>query len=199
MNAPVLGVLVGGASSRMNGFPKGLLPAPTSSGDAGPPLVDAIARAFLAAVPDGRVVLLGSNAEYRVLPYDYLQDDPPKSGPIGGLGPLLRHCAAHDSVGMMTACDLPYLTRTVFQRLLCANPEAIAVAFERNGRVEPLPARFDAHRTLPILEHCLSNRVHSLKGLLEACNALLLDVADEDAYHIQDWDSPEDMEKGFAE
>lgn len=196
---PVLGILVGGASSRMDGFPKGLLPAPAAAGEAQRTLVEAIAQTFLASAPSGKVVLLGSAPAYRVLPYEQLPDDPPKSGPIGGVAPLLQHCLESDSTALMTACDLPYLTPRLFTRLLAATPDALAVAFERQGRVEPLPARFDPQRVLPILVRRLAKRMHSLKGLLEACDVSLLEASVEETQRLQDWDSPEDIRKGSPE
>lgn len=111
----------------MGGRPKGLLRTPD-----GVTLVDCL-RAVLVAV-GAEVVLVGASEAYASMGLPTVADDPPGVGPLGGLAGLLGRAGGRPTLAL--ACDMPYVSRALIERLLRAEPAAI-VAPVREGRWEP--------------------------------------------------------------
>lgn len=176
----VAGIFVGGASSRMGGRPKGLLTTPE-----GITLVDRWRAMFEALGVEH--VLVGKRAEYASIPLVTLEDDPPGVGPIGGLAALLAH--AGEGRALVVACDMPFVTREDVEALL-ASEGPVALAARRDDRWEPLFARYDAPRALPVVRaHITAGRL-GLQGLLTALGARPIAI---EPAHLADWDSPQDL------
>jgi molybdopterin-guanine dinucleotide biosynthesis protein A len=180
----VAGVFVGGLALRMGGRPKGLLTAPD-----GVTIVERW-RAMLSAmgVP---VVLVGEGGAYASLGLPMVHDEPRGVGPLGGLVALLRHASVHPALAF--ACDMPFVSRVLVERLLAAPADAPIVAPRREGRWEPLCARYDPHRILPLAIARVASPHHSLQRLLDDAPAVELPLSPEEAAELRDWDSPEDL------
>jgi molybdopterin-guanine dinucleotide biosynthesis protein A len=178
------GIFVGGASRRM-GRPKGLV----STGD-GRTLIER-ARALFdeLGMP---VVLVGRRPEYTTVELPQLHDDPPGVGPLGGLAALLTWAGERRALAL--ACDMPFVERADLEVLLAAPPSP-NVAPRRDGRWEPLCARYEPRAVLPVLRRELALGRRSLQGLLDAAEAR--EVALPPA-HLDDWDSPEDVERSAS-
>lgn len=185
MNAPVVaGIFVGGAAIRMGGQAKGLMRASD-----GRTIVDRW-LAILAAAGVLDVVLVGSHPAYARLGLPTIHDEPPGIGPLGGLASLLRR--AGDGRAIALACDMPFVSSALVERLLVA-PPAPVVAPRRDGRWEPLCARYDAARLLPLAIGRAGSRDHSLQRLLDDSGASELSLAPHEANELRDWDAPEDI------
>lgn len=179
----VAGVLVGGQATRMGGRAKGLLAAPD-----GRPIVERWVQ-ILQSV-GAQVVLVGASEAYAHLGLERLEDDPPGIGPLGGLVALLRRAGLASALAI--ACDMPHVSRALVERLVEA-PAAPIVAPRRDGRWEPLFARYDAPRVLPVALARVAARAHALQGLLDAAGAAELPVSAAEMRELGDWDSPEDL------
>lgn len=186
MSATILGIFVGGASRRMGGRPKGLLPAPVS---APVTLVESLVAAGRAAglAP----VLVGAAEAYAaaVPGVPRLADSPAGVGPLGGLNALLQ--AAGEGEAIAVACDMPYVDAAILERLARHPSAADAVAPRRAGRWEPMLARYRAPAARPVLERALAEGVRSFQELFERLGVepLELDAALERA--LIDWDTPD--------
>lgn len=181
------GIFVGGASSRMHGRPKGLLPSPGG----GPPLVERWRRMFeLAGIAH---VLVGRRTDYGDIPIAVIEDEPPGIGPLGGLAGLLRAGRAGQVIAV--ACDMPFVTDELVRRLIDHPSTAAAVAPRREGRWEPLFARYDAARALPVVLRRVAGPSHSLQGVLDELSAEELVLSAEERPRLRDWDTPRDMEE----
>jgi molybdopterin-guanine dinucleotide biosynthesis protein A len=188
----VVGIFVGGASRRMGGKPKGLLL--TRGGERVIDRTVALARKV-----SSRVVLVGRSDAY-ALDLPCLPDrgrgteaDPEDApGPLGGLCSLLEYAASGDAVAI--ACDMPFLTADLLARLATYEPGRAAVAPKRGGRWEPLFARFDAARALPVAEGRLARRALSMQGVLDELVAGELPLLPGESTLLSDWDCPEDMQ-----
>jgi molybdopterin-guanine dinucleotide biosynthesis protein A/hemerythrin-like domain-containing protein len=182
----VAGIFVGGASTRFGGRPKGLLEAP-----AGGTIVEVLRGHLEAlAIP---WVLVGRRAEYAGVPAETLDDSPPGIGPLGGLLALLRR--AGDGRAIAIACDMPFVSRELIARLAGAVTDAPAIAPRRNGRWEPMFARYDAQRSLAVAEARATGGRRSVQGLLDELGASELTLTSDEQRMLEDWDSPEDMER----
>ncbi len=135
-------------------------------------------------------VLVGVRSEYAALGLPAIPDAPPGIGPLGGLAALLT--AAGERRALALACDMPFVTRADLEALLAA-PSAPVVAPRRNGRWEPLCARYDAPRVLPLVERRIVATEHALQALLDEAGAEPVLLADT---HLHDWDSPDDLPGG---
>lgn len=179
------GIFIGGASSRMHGRPKGLLPAPGS----GESLIERWRQLFdRAGIPH---VLVGRRTEYAALAGPVLDDDPPGIGPLGGLAALLG--AAGTGHVVSVACDMPFVTDTLIRRLIEHPLRAAALAARRGGRWEPLFARYEVARTLPVVARRARGPSSSLQGVLDELDAEELPLSDDEHRLLRDWDAPGDM------
>lgn len=183
MSSLLAGVFVGGAASRMGGVPKGLLRVPD-----GRTLVERW-RALLEA-EGARVVLVGAGEAYRSLGMDILDDEPAGVGPLGGLVALLARAQVGPAVAV--ACDMPFVTPALLRRLLGA-PAAPVVAPRREARWEPLFARYDAARVLPVARAHVAAGRRALHDSLYAAGAVVLPLSPDEAAQLRDWDSPADV------
>jgi molybdopterin-guanine dinucleotide biosynthesis protein A len=183
MSRALAGVFVGGSGTRMGGRPKGLL----RTAD-GVTLVERLRRVLEGV--GAEVVLVGASDEYAAMGLASVADDPPGVGPLGGLAGLLR--AAGDRPTLAVACDLPYVGGTLFERLLRAAPAAV-VAPRREGRWEPLCARYEPSGVLPVITRLLAARRHALQALLDEARAVALPLSPEEALELRDWDVPADI------
>jgi molybdopterin-guanine dinucleotide biosynthesis protein A len=141
--------------------------------------------------PFADVILVGEAGAYEALELEALADEPEGIGPLGGLVALLRR--AEGGTVLAIACDMPFVSPRLVEGLLLAAGEAGIVAPRLNDRWEPLCARYDAARVLPIAAEHARLGQKSLQRLLDALGAMPLPEA---AYHpreLRDWDEPEDI------
>ncbi len=183
---PYAGIFVGGGGTRMGGAAKGLL-----RGADGLPLVVRAARTLERL--GCRPVLVGEHPAYQGLGLPSLADAMrPRVGPLGGLVALLRAAPADGSV-LALACDMPLVSEALLRRLLDESPSAPVLAPRRDGRWEPLCARYRPSATLPLAEARLAQGAHALQGLLDAVPATELRVSPAEAAELHDWDHPDDV------
>jgi molybdopterin-guanine dinucleotide biosynthesis protein A len=178
MMSTIAGIFVGGASRRMGGRPKGLIEVD------GVALVDRWRALFDAiGVPS---VLVGANDAYA--PRAAIQDEIPGVGPIGGLVALLRRAGTGRAIAV--ACDMPHVSPALVTRLVNAAP-ALAVAPRREGRWEPLFARYEG-AALDVAARRAGEGSLSLQGLLDELGASELSLSDAEWGELADWDAPGD-------
>jgi molybdopterin-guanine dinucleotide biosynthesis protein A len=179
--AMIVGLFVGGGGTRMGGVPKGLLPID------GVPIVERTAR--LVARLDAELVVVGTHpaysawAERRSL--RVLADVGEALGPLGALLALLEHAKGN---ALALACDMPYLDAPLLRSLVDAPPGTWAP--RRDGRWEPLCARYDAPVVLPIARRLADARVLRLQALLDECAS---ELPIDDPRTLDDWDEPADV------
>jgi len=178
------GIFVGGAGARMGGIAKGLMP--TADGTT---VVERL-RAILDRL-ELRVVLVGERKEYEPLGIEVVADQPPGVGPLGGLVGLLRR--AQDSPVLALACDMPFLSSAIVERLLAQSPQAPIIAPRRDGRWEPFCARYEPARVLPVAEAIATTSDRSLQRLLADVGAAELQLSSSESDELRDWDSPGDV------
>ena len=180
------GIFVGGSGTRMGGVAKGLLAAPGGAGT----LIDRW-RSVLGEAGIDRVVLVGRHPAYaRVEGLETIDDEPPGIGPLGGLVALLRR--AGDATALAFACDMPFVSRGLVERLVAAAPAPV-VAPRREGRWEPLCARYDATRVLPLAMRAAAGPRHGVGRVLDEAGAVELPLGPGEAAELDDWDSPADQ------
>lgn len=187
----VVGIFVGGKSSRMGGRPKGLLP--TAEGET---LVTRLARTAREAIPAAEVVLVGASEPYASLGVRMIADDPAGMGPLGGLSALLgeaRRLGAPAAIAL--ACDMPYVTSALLARLATTAPDAVAVAPRIDGTWQPFFARYDAQLGARAIETSLAGGRRSLRSVLDNLGegAREMGLTPEEAMALGDWDEPGDV------
>lgn len=182
-----LGVLAGGASSRM-GTSKALMPGPT-----GEPLLVRAVRVGREAGLDpcvvGQGLELSRVAEELGVPI--VGDAVASSGPLSGLVGLLRHASPEPVI--VVACDMPYVEASVLRELGAALAGHAIVASRREGRWEPLLSAIDTARVLPVAEARLGRGALSLQGLFDEVGATVCSL---DPAVLRDWDTPDDVDAG---
>lgn len=185
----ILGIFVGGRSSRMAGFPKGLLRHPQQPTQT---LVEHwVAAAHALEMPS---VLVGSHSAYATLQLATLDDSPKGEGPIGGLHALLEYGWNCGQRVIAVACDMPYVTDDLLCRLGSHRTDAPILAPRRRSpeRWEPLFARYAPQQVLPQLRHQLSSPRRSLQHLLDMHPTCELPLSPGEWPQLHDWDTPSD-------
>jgi molybdopterin-guanine dinucleotide biosynthesis protein A len=168
----------------MGGVPKGLL--------RGPDGVTLVARwrSLLDAL-GVEMVLVGSAEPYASTGVPTVADEPAGIGPLGGLVGLLLRAGTRPSLAL--ACDMPFVSRGLVERLLGAAAGPRVVAPRRDGLWEPLCARYDAARVLPAAAARAASPHHSLQQLLDDLGAVELPLGPGDREALKDWDTPDDV------
>jgi molybdopterin-guanine dinucleotide biosynthesis protein A len=185
----VAGIFIGGAARRMGGTAKGLL-----VGSDRQTLIAHWQMLFHAlGLP---VVLVGASDAYRDLGIPMLDDEPAGVGPIGGLIALLQHAGQTSSVdgrAIAVACDMPWVNQHLLQRLMHEQPEASLLAARHRDQWQPFLARYDAKAVLPVAKHCLAQGQRALHRVLTTAGAKVLELSDEEARLLRDWDTAQDV------
>jgi molybdopterin-guanine dinucleotide biosynthesis protein A len=195
----VAGIFVGGESRRMGGRPKGLMVVPQrddaakslareqpSMGEIGETIVGRWRRMFEElAIPS---VLVGRREAYANLGIACIDDHPPGIGPLGGLLALLQH--ARGGVAIAVACDMPFVSQRLLEKLVSYPSRAPALAPTRGAMWEPLFARYMGPRPLEIATMYARSGGRSLHGVLDRLAADPLVLSDTELEELRDWDDP---------
>lgn len=185
--AVVAGVFVGGGGTRLGGLAKGMMLAP-----GGETIVDRWRR--LLGKLGVAVVLVGDHAAYAHLGMERIDDEPRGIGPLGGMVGLLRRARRGHALAL--ACDMPFVSEALLERLVAAASGAAVLAPRVAGVWEPLCAIYDAPRVLPIAVARAARGARSLQGLLDEAGAKELPLQPGEADQMKDWDTPEDRSSG---
>jgi molybdopterin-guanine dinucleotide biosynthesis protein A len=183
-NVALAGIFVGGRSTRMDGRPKGLLLGPS-----GETLVQRWQTLFSALGIE--VVLVGRNDAYARVGLDQLADDPPGIGPLGGLVALFSRAAGRNVIAV--ACDMPFVSLALLEKLANFSLAAPAAAPCLDGRWEPLFARYSSRAALEHARERAAKGEHALQGLLVTLSAEPLPLTEDEIEQLRDWDTPGDL------
>jgi molybdenum cofactor guanylyltransferase len=182
---PVLaGILVGGAGTRMGGVAKGMIRTADGTTIVGR-LRATLERLGL------ELCLVGASEDYASLGMEVIPDQPGGIGPLGGLLALLQRAGSASALAF--ACDMPFVSGALVERLLIESPGAPILAPRRDGLWEPLCARYDAARVLPTALALSRTRKRSLQRLLDDASAVELRLASDEIDELRDWDTPEEV------
>ncbi len=193
-------VLAGGASSRMGGRPKALLP--TGRGDE-TFLMRVVSTLRMGGVDDVVVVagrhaaVIGQAAELLVAPVRVLRNPAPERGQLSSLLVALR-AVDHPGVRAMlvTLVDLPLVSP--------ATVRAVLSGYRRTGAPLVRPARHGRHGHPVLFDRSLFDALRDAdpeqgaKPIVRAHAAEGLDIEIEDEGAFVDVDTPEDYERVFG-
>ena len=148
-------ILVGGASRRMGQDKAQLRLGPET-------MVERLA-ARLAPVTSS-VTLVGDTQAGNPLPS--VPDVYEKWGALGGIHAALS--AAKTDWSVVVACDLPFVTRDLFERLKSFADETVdaIVPIQTDGRPQPVCALYRRETCLPEIERLVSAGEHTPRALL---------------------------------
>jgi molybdopterin-guanine dinucleotide biosynthesis protein A len=191
----LIGLFVGGAARRM-GEPKGLLAVPPRfAAQSGETVVERLARIAASALPGAPICLVGENPAYAHLPFPFLADARPQSGPLGGLVALLMEAERLGSPSCLAlGCDFPFVSAHLLQEIVAAEPAAPICAPWLEGYFQPLLARYQATLLAPF--RAALGRGHlALQPLLREHGAHRLILNEEESDLLIDWDTQEDRDR----
>ena len=191
----LVGIFVGGRGSRMGGVAKGLLKAPGSERT----LVERLLGELARAAPGAEVVLIGDATSYAAMGLRGVDDAPSGVGPLGGLLGLLLDAEQRSAdLALALACDLPRLDAALLTRLLHEAVTASAFVAAQDGVRNPLVARYQVAAALPAAREVLHAGKRSLQAVLDrlAAGVQTLPITAAEAATLDDWDSPEDVQRG---
>ncbi len=181
--APLAGIFAGGRGLRMGGLDKAQLIAPRT----GETLLARLLR--LAGEAGLETVVVGGSGG----PGLRLADEPAGIGPLGGLCALLAHAGSRPAIAL--ACDLPYVETALIARLVgyASAAEVVAPRDPATRKWQPLFARYDAPRVLPVLRTAIARGTRSFQELLQALEVEELALSPAEHDQLRDWDEPSDL------
>ena len=187
----IAGIFIGGKGSRMGGVAKGLLKAPGGETT----LVERTSSLLSRHLDDAQIVLVGEHPAYAGHPWRRLPDHPPGIGPLGGLIALLEEAARVNRDAIAIACDLPYLTGSIIERLVNEEPSAAVLAPKIEGWWQPLFARYRPAAVLDIARQVEASGKRSLQAVLKDLGSAVEVFELKPELHdlLDDWDTPEDV------
>lgn len=191
----LVGIFVGGASSRM-GQAKGLLPSPQSKYTQ---RADATLVEELWAMSANKLgcvtVLVGERSEYEFLKRPTVRDVVMGAGPLSGLVALFDQATSLGKKFVVAiACDLPYLSAELLERLLRFEAGPAAVCPMIDGKYQPLFARYDASHA-SVFRAALNSGRYALQPLFKQLDAAILPLHAREEIQLVDWDSPADIQR----
>lgn len=156
---PVSGfILVGGASSRMGSEKARLILK-------GQTFVERIAAEMLPVVHS--VTVVGSPGKTIGLNLPSVADIYPDWGALGGLHGALAACQS--PWALIVACDLPFVTSALFDRLIRLREDFDAIVpVQSDGRLQPLCALYARSACLDQAEHLIKSGERKPIGLLQS-------------------------------
>ena len=180
------GIFAGGRGLRMGGVDKGQLIAP----DTGETLIARLLR-LAGQVGLDAVIVGGEGRESGGV--QRLADEPSGIGPLGGLSALLAHAGERPAIAI--ACDMPYVDAALLERLAtCVSAAHVIAARDPSTRKwQPLFARYDAPRVLPVLRADIARGVRSFQAVLRALEVEELPLSASEHDKLRDWDEPSDL------
>lgn len=185
-----LGLLVGGQGRRMGGCDKGMLRVPGDTGVLAERLLRIGAELGLPCSVIGGAP--GYGARFGV---PQLQDEPAGAGPLGGLRALLAQ--ARSEYVVMLACDMPYVSRALLQRLIEApaleHAALLAAREPTRGKWQPFFARYRVAASLPAVDAALASGVLSFQTLFRSLEVQELLLSPAEHAELRDWDEPGDL------
>jgi molybdenum cofactor guanylyltransferase len=164
-------ILVGGKSSRMGTDKSKLVFHGTTS-------IERIAAELLAVT--STVAQVGSRRLDGHLSIKNVPDLRPGWGALGGIHTALRACER--DWALIVACDLPLVTRELFERLESfRNPSIDAVVpVQADGRPQPLCALYRRRTCFPQAERLIDEGEHTPRALLAAVQTRWIETAELD-------------------
>jgi len=134
------------------------------------------------------MVLVGRQQAYRRLGFEQIEDAEPGIGPLGGLIALLER--AGRGLAIAVACDMPYVSPPLLEKLANHPSSAAALAPREAGRWQPLFARFIVTQAIGPAKRRAALGHHSLQGLLDELGTAPLPLGEEELRELRDWDTP---------
>lgn len=191
MTRPLCGIFIGGAAKRMGGYPKGLLPIAGAAPGTVEPIVLGLRR--LAESVDLDTVLVGKHAAYQHLSIPHLGDEPEGIGPMGGLRTLLLAAKGREVIAL--ACDMPFVSKQILERLLAVDLTAADVAAVQTEPGAPLESFLARYRPTvrSHLEQAIASGEHSLQRVLRGLRVKTLLLSEEERRVAKDWDRWEEV------
>lgn len=167
-------ILVGGASSRMGTDKAQLVFHGISS-------IERIATELLAAT--SIVTQVGAHRLNRHPSIKNVPDILPGWGALGGIHTALRACER--DWALIVACDLPFVTRELFERLASfRNSQTDAVVpIQSDGRPQPLCALYRRESCLPQAERLIKDDEHTPRALLAAVETRRIEMSELEDLH----------------
>ena len=150
-------ILVGGASRRMGTDKAAMVIGGRTS-------LERVAAALSAAVSP--VTLVGARHEYDGVRLRNVPDVHGQWGALGGIHAALS--AAEKDWALIVACDLPFVTPELFDRLqsFVDNDTDAIVPIQSDGRPQPLCALYRRATCLPELEKLIAAGEHTPRAVL---------------------------------
>lgn len=155
-------ILAGGAGTRLGGVAKGLITIDDE------PIVTRLSR--LGARYAETLIVTPDPAPYRFVDARFVTEEQPGVGPVAGILTAIRSARSHWVI--LVACDMPFVSEAVLERLSGEAGPSSALSFEAGGRTQPFPSIWSTQTAPQVLEALGSTR--SLSGVLAHIGARVL-------------------------
>jgi molybdopterin-guanine dinucleotide biosynthesis protein A len=163
----------------------------------GRPVIEVLLAEVRRTFADAPVVLVGRADGYGALELPTLADEPADVGPIGGLVALCGRGTSEGRDVIAIACDMPFVTAALLQRLVAESADADAVVPCPAGFWQPLCAWYRADVTGAAARRVLGQGRRALHAVLDELGDGVreLSLTDAEAGALRDWDTDADVRR----
>lgn len=166
---------MGGKNSRMNGNVKGLLKIKNIT----------FLEKIKGTLNDFSSIYLSINDKFskdqkqnfKKMGFKLIEDIYKDIGPLGGIYSSLLNC--EEEYLFITACDMPFITKTNI-KVLCDKIDEdvdVVVFCDKNDKLYPLSAIY-SKKVLPIIEEMIEKKYYKLSYLIEKSNFVKINIED---------------------
>ena len=166
---------MGGKNSRMNGNVKGLLKIKNIT----------FLEKIKGTLNDFSSIYLSINDKFskdqkqnfKEMGFKLIEDIYKDIGPLGGIYSSLLNC--EEEYLFITACDMPFITKTNI-KVLCDKIDEdvdVVVFCDKNDKLYPLSAIY-SKKVLPIIEEMIEKKYYKLSYLIERSNFVKINIED---------------------
>lgn len=119
------------------------------------------------------------------------RDSIPRSGPIGGIYTALQSSKA-DAV-LFLACDMPFVSAKLLQRMIQTIPPHSKALFAREGRLAGFPCVLRRENCLPLVARQIERAEFSLQALAKVLKAKMIRPSRGDSGELDNINTPKDL------
>jgi len=120
------------------------------------------------------IIIVANDSAYRKYGYPVYEDLVKDSGPIGGIFTGLSH--SKSSWNFFIACDMPFMTKSIIEKLSLSCYDCDAVIPVHQQFPEPLCAFYN-QSSLPVVENQIKKENNKLQSLLPLLNVKKVDFS----------------------
>lgn len=137
-----------------------------------------------------QILISANNAKLDFLGYPVIRDEIPDIGPLGGLYSCLKQSS--NEINLLIACDMPQVTGTLLDRMLCLANQHEVVVPVINQHVEPLFALYQKN-ILSRIKQSIDEKRYSMRKFLSKLDVYYFEIEPSEVSEFLNVNTPSEI------